>query len=88
MEFLSTIRGFRTAPEQHNCIMKTEIHVTGMRCSGCELLVTEALEEMEGVEKVHASHADGTIVVEFDESKVDPGSIKAVIEGQGFSVTA
>jgi len=68
--------------------MKMELHVTGMRCSGCEMLVSEALEEMDGVEKAQASHETGTIVVEFDASKVDLASIKAVIEGQGFSVTA
>jgi copper chaperone len=52
------------------------------------MLVSEALEEMDGVEKAQASHETGTIVVEFDASKVDLASIKAVIEGQGFSVTA
>jgi copper chaperone len=68
--------------------MKQELHVTGMRCSGCEMLVSEALEEMDGVEKAHASHETGSIVVEFDESKVDLASIKAVIEGQGFVVAS
>jgi copper chaperone len=52
------------------------------------MLVSEALEEMDGVEKAHASHETGSIVVEFDESKVDLASIKAVIEGQGFVVTS
>ena len=69
-------------------IMKSEIHVTGMRCHGCELLVAEALEEMEGVEQARASHETGVIRVDYDESKVDLASIKAVIEAQGFSVTA
>lgn len=68
--------------------MKSEIHVTGMRCHGCEILVTEALEEMEGVEQAKASHETGVVLVEYDESKVDPASIRAVIEAQGFSVTA
>jgi copper chaperone len=68
--------------------MKMEIHVSGMRCSGCEMLVSEALEEMEGVEKASASHQTGVVMVEYDESKADPESIKKVIEGQGFRVTA
>ncbi|NTU68182.1 MAG: heavy-metal-associated domain-containing protein [Chlorobiaceae bacterium] len=68
--------------------MKSEIHVTGMRCHGCEILVTEALEEMDGVEQVKASHETGVIVVEYDGAKVDRAAIAAVIEGQGFSVTA
>jgi copper chaperone len=68
--------------------MKTEIHVTGMRCSGCEMLVSEALEEMEGVETAQASHQTGVIEIEYDQTKVDLESLKQVIEGQGFRVTA
>lgn len=68
--------------------MKTEIHVSGMRCSGCEILVSEALEEMEGVERAHASHQKGIVEVEYDPSKADTESMKQVIEGQGFRVTA
>jgi len=68
--------------------MKQELHVSGMRCSGCEMLVSEALEEMEGVDRVTASHDTGTIVVDYDPAKADLASIKAVIEGQGFIVTA
>lgn len=68
--------------------MKTELHVTGMRCTGCELLVTEALEEMDGVQKAQASHETGVINVEYDETKVNLDSIRAVIESQGFSVSA
>jgi len=68
--------------------MKSEIHVTGMRCSGCELLVTEALEEMDGVEKASASHAEGVVEVEYDPEKVDLDAIRSVIESQGFRVSA
>jgi len=68
--------------------MKTEIHVSGMRCSGCEMLVGEALEEMDGVDNAHASHETGVVEVEYDPARVDLDSIKEVIEGQGFRVTA
>jgi len=59
-----------------------------MRCSGCEMLVSEALEEMEGVQKASASHQTGVVNVEYDESKADLELIKKVIEEQGFRVTA
>jgi len=68
--------------------MKTEIHVSGMRCTGCEMLVSEALEEMEGVEMAKASFQTGVIEVEYDPSKADIESMKKVVEGQGFVVTA
>ncbi|NTU57437.1 MAG: heavy-metal-associated domain-containing protein [Chlorobiaceae bacterium] len=66
--------------------MKTEIQVSGMRCSGCELLVGEALEEMNGVEKAHASHSAGIVEVDFDPAVVGLDAIKKVIEEQGFKV--
>ena len=66
--------------------MKCELEVTGMRCGGCELLVKEALGELDGVENVEASHASGRISLEFDPSKVSLEKIKAVIGEQGFSV--
>ena len=68
--------------------MESEIHVTGMRCHGCEILVTEALEELDGVVSAKASHETGVVVVEYDESKVDREAIRSTIESQGFSVTA
>jgi copper chaperone len=68
--------------------MKSEIHVTGMRCHGCEILITEAIEELDGVVSVKASHETGVVLVEFDESKVDGAAIKSAIESQGFTVTA
>ncbi len=63
-----------------------ELHVVGMRCSGCELLVTEALEEIDGVGSVQASHQLGSVTVEYDESKVSLDVIRSVIADQGFSV--
>lgn len=68
--------------------MTSEIHVTGMRCKGCEMLVTEALEEMDGVEAAHASHEEGIVRVEYDEARVGFDALRRVIEGQGFSVSA
>jgi len=68
--------------------MKAEIHVSGLRCSGCDMLVQESLEEMEGVEKVKASHETGVVEIEFDASKVSVAALKAVIEDQGYQVTA
>jgi copper chaperone len=52
------------------------------------MLVGEALEEMDGVDNAHASHETGVVEVEYDPARVDLDSIKEVIEGQGFRVTA
>ncbi|WP_041466099.1 heavy-metal-associated domain-containing protein [Chlorobaculum parvum] len=67
--------------------MKKEIHVSGMRCSSCEMLVSEALEALEGVQKAQASHQRGVVEVEYDPSKTDDEAMKRAIEGEGFTVT-
>jgi copper chaperone CopZ len=66
--------------------MKNEFQVSGMSCSGCELLVKEALLEIEGVREAGASHLNGTVVVDYDPERVSVSTIKAVIEEQGFTV--
>ncbi|NTU53386.1 MAG: heavy-metal-associated domain-containing protein [Chlorobiaceae bacterium] len=67
--------------------MRMEIQVSGMRCSGCEILVSEALEELDGVSKAKASYLNGVIEVEYDSSMVDSEALKKVIGEQGFTVT-
>ena len=66
--------------------MKTELQVGGMNCGSCELLVTEALEDLEGVISVEASHLKGRVEVDYDPNMVSISAIEAVIEEQGFKV--
>ncbi|MEI6846945.1 MAG: heavy-metal-associated domain-containing protein [Chlorobiaceae bacterium] len=68
--------------------MKNELQVSGMNCGGCEILVKEALEELDGVVEAHASHFTGVVFVDYDPVKVSIPAITAVIEAQGFSVKA
>jgi|WetSurMetagenome_2_1015567.scaffolds.fasta_scaffold70559_2 copper chaperone len=71
----------------HQCVyMKCELNVSGMRCGGCELLVAEALGEIDGVEKAEASHVAGSVTVSYDPLKVTTEIIKTVIEEHGFKV--
>jgi len=66
--------------------MKNELRVSGMSCGGCQLLVKEALEEVQGVTSAEASFRDGVIAVDYDPEAVSMADIKAVIEEQGFKV--
>lgn len=66
--------------------MKNELRVTGMSCGGCQLLVKEALEELQGVVEAEASFRDGIVAVDFDPEAVSMATIKTVIEEQGFKV--
>ena len=66
--------------------MKKELQVSGMNCGSCELLVTEALEDLEGIIAVDASHLKGIVAVDYDPNMVSMPTIAAVIESQGFKV--
>ncbi len=68
--------------------MKTELQVSGMNCGSCELLVKEALEEVDGVREAEASHLKGSVVIDYEPEKVGIASLAAVIEEQGFKVKA
>ena len=68
--------------------MKNELQVSGMNCSSCELLVKEALEEVEGVREAEASHVKGSVVVDYEPEKVNIATLAAVIEEQRFKVKA
>ena len=68
--------------------MKNELQVSGMNCGSCEMLVTEALEDLEGVIAVEASHLKGIVTVDYDPNMVTLPAIAAVIEEQGFKVNS
>ncbi len=57
-----------------------------MSCGGCQLLVKEALEELNGVSQAEASFRDGLVTVDYDPEAINMAAITAVIEEQGFRV--
>ncbi|WP_076789137.1 heavy-metal-associated domain-containing protein [Chlorobium sp. KB01] len=68
--------------------MKQELVVTGMSCSGCEMLLKEALEELDGVQDAEASYHNGVVMVEFNPSKITLATITETIRAEGFTVKA
>ncbi len=63
-----------------------KLKTKGMHCTSCEMLVRDALEELDGVNKAEASFKDGIISVDFDDNKVDKNKITEVIWAEGFEV--
>ncbi|MBR6486427.1 MAG: heavy metal translocating P-type ATPase [Lachnospiraceae bacterium] len=60
-----------------------KITVNGMMCAHCEAHVKKALEAIDGIDNVMASHEDN--LVTFTNSKdVDEAAIKAAVEGAGY----
>jgi copper chaperone len=63
------------------------ISVTGMSCDGCEQNVTNALKNLDDVNRVEADHEADTVEVVADDSVTDD-DIHAAIEQAGYEVTA
>lgn len=64
---------------------ETIIKVEGMVCSGCENRIKNALQTIEGVEKVIANHIDGIVTI-TSKNEVKENIMKEKIEDIGFKV--
>lgn len=62
------------------------LNIKGMTCGHCQSAVTNALKELNGVEKVDVHLDKGTASVSYDESKVTTAKMKTAIEEQGYDV--
>lgn len=67
-------------------IMTIKLNVEGMTCNHCKMSVTKALTELEGVSKVEVHLQEGTVDVDYDETKVNVEELKEAIEDQGYDV--
>lgn len=64
----------------------TTLRVPDMTCGHCELSVQEALNELDGVERVKADHQAGTVEVTHEEGKVTTGRMGEAIEEVGYTL--
>lgn len=62
------------------------IRVEGMTCNNCVQAVTNALNEMNGVDSVNVSLEKGQASVTFDEALTSLGLMKQAIQGIGFEI--
>lgn len=65
---------------------RTILFVEGMHCQGCEMLLKDIIQELEGIKLVEASHTNGEISVEFDESRISEKSIREIIKREGYKI--
>jgi copper chaperone len=66
--------------------MNIQLKTEGMHCGSCEILVKDALEELDGINKAEVSHESGIVKVDFDDSKVPKEKIIETIKGEGYKV--
>jgi len=58
-----------------------EIH-----CDHCKSSIEGAVSALDGVQSVEVAIADATVRVDYDDARVEVGSIKKTIEEQGYAV--
>jgi copper chaperone len=66
--------------------MAITLQVQRMTCGHCKMAVTNALQEIDGVRNVEVHLQEGTVEVDYDETKVSADKLKVAIEEQGYDV--
>lgn len=64
--------------------METRLNIKGMHCKNCEKLISKALLELNGVNKVKVDYTTEKALITFDENIVSTKSILAKVEDAGY----
>lgn len=68
--------------------MKTcKFSVTGMTCTACQANVTKAASKLEGTEKADVNLLSGTLIVTFDETKINEQDYINAVTDIGYGAT-
>ena len=67
-------------------MQKTKLKIGGMSCQHCVKTVTDALTELEGVQRAKVNLRKGEAVVRFDELHITPTHLKDAVIEAGFEV--
>ena len=60
-----------------------KIRVNGMMCGHCEMHVKKALEAIDGVDSVTASHEENLVTI-TNSRDIDEAALKAAVEEAGY----
>ena len=64
--------------------MKRKFEVTGMMCAACQANVNRAVAKLDGVSAVNVSLLSKSMVVEYDDSKVNEEAIIQAVSSSGY----
>ena len=65
-------------------MMKQKYDIIGMSCSACSAHIDKAVKHIDGVESVNVNLLSNSMVVEFDEKKVNDALIMKTVEDAGY----
>ncbi|MEK7577260.1 MAG: cation transporter [Patescibacteria group bacterium] len=60
------------------------LKISGMHCTSCAINIDFELEDIDGVQDARTDYARQTSVITFDEQKVKPDQMIAVITKLGY----
>ncbi len=64
----------------------TTITITGMHCPSCAMLLTDVLQDVNGVQEAVVSYKEGTALVTHDE-RTTTAQLRAAIEAEGYKAS-
>ena len=65
----------------------TTLNINGMTCGGCVKSVTNALNQVTGVQQADVSLEQNNVVIKFDDSQTNETALKQAIEDAGFEAS-
>jgi len=65
-------------------MQKKTFKILDMHCTNCPMILESIEDDLPGIKQISASYARGTMVVEFDESRVTVAQIMAAIKQKGY----
>lgn len=64
---------------------RQKIHIKGMHCRSCEILIEDELRKVKGVTGVYVNHKTGVADVDC-ECELDPSEVRCAVEDAGYVV--
>lgn len=68
-------------------MMKEKFEVTGMTCSACSATVEKHVKKLEGVDSVNVNLLGNSMIVSFDEKKLNEDKIIETVKNAGYSAS-
>lgn len=67
-------------------MVKQSFAVKNMMCAMCVAHVRKAIEGLDGVKDVNVNLASNSVLIEYDEGKINPQKIKEAVVAAGYDM--
>jgi copper chaperone CopZ len=77
---------FRNQDRGADSMIKKTFRVTGMQCPNCAMQIEGLEDELDGIVSIRASYPKASVVIEFDESKINLSRIFESVGRKGYTL--